>query len=149
MRQFYSNVKIVPGKTPEAAITNATANYPAAGVDVRGYEFVDVLVHVGALDSALTAQLMCNTAATGGTLDAVDVTYAKNTVGATDDGQLFLFNLEVAKLPKDHFYLTCQLKGATGNDYADVLFFLHNGKPTPVTQVSASLPAENVKTYAG
>lgn len=148
-RQFYSGVKIVPGKTPEVAVTATTANYPTAGVDVRAFKFVDVLVHVGALDSALTAQLMCNTASTGGTLDAVDATYAKNTIAANDDGQIFLFNLEVAKLPEDHGFLTCQLKGATGNDYADVMFFLHDGAPTPVTQVAATIPSSNVKTFAG
>lgn len=149
MNQFYRNVKIVPGKTPEAAVTATTANYPAAGVDVSGYKNVDVLVHVGALDTALTATLMCNTAATGGTLDAVSTVYAKNSIGATDDGQIFLFNVEVDKLPTDHHFLTCRIKSATGNDYADVLFFLHGATLLPVSQATASIPSANVKTFAG
>jgi len=150
--QFYKNVKIVRGQTlPETALTKSTANFPATTyIDVSGYEFVDVLVHLGTLANALTIMLKQNTASTGGTLDTINATSCKKVTTNTDDGQVVIFNLETQKLTANHHYLACQITGAGSTaDYADVLFMLHGARHLPVSQATATIPTDNALTFAG
>ena len=149
-RSFYRGVKIVRVKDPEDSFTNTTATYPGTTyIDVSNYKYFDVLIHAGALTNALSCSIYENTASTGGTLDAVDATYAKATLAAADDGQCLLFHVDTEHLASGHHYVAVKVNGAGAGDYGDVLFFLHGAKSMPVAQSATYIPTAHVKTLAG
>lgn len=150
--QFYKNIKVVPGKHPHDAV-GASSYFPATtAIDLLGYEYVDILVHAGDLNTKLTFTVFKNTASkytsTAG-LAAVSTTLAKNTIATSDDGKCLLFHINTANLG-NYRYLGILGKGGSGSDdYADVLFFLHGAREKPVTQATAYVPSAHAKTYAG
>jgi len=142
--------KFVPGQTsPEDALS--AANYPLSGsyIDVTGYQWVNVLVHLGAIDASdvPTFEIKCSDA-TNGTTDSIDTTYCKATCAADDDDELITFAIEVAKLPADHHFLTCAVAAVTNGTYGDIMFILGPGRHQPVTQ-GDELPDASMFEYAG
>jgi len=148
---FYKNVKMVRGNAFNTH-NDGTVYHPlTTAIDVTGYEYVDVIVHAGTLDSKLSCTLVKNTASkyTSGTVDVVNATYAKNTIATTDDNKMLTFHLQTDHLG-NHQYLGLRTKGGAGsNDYIDVLFFLHGARAKPVSQSTAAIPTAHAKTYAG
>jgi hypothetical protein len=148
---FYNDVKIVKGRAsgPEDAVTN-NLECPASGsyVDVSGYEWVNIVVELGALADAVVITPKCSDAEDG-TADDIDATNFAHTCSATaDDDQLVVFTLETAKLPEDHHFVTVKFTGISGTDYATVLYYLGGARHPPVTQ-SDSLPSAHAYEYAG
>lgn len=101
-------------------------NYPAS----TAYQYVGdcslfgFLVCAGALDSALTLQVKQDTSATE-TASIKVVTSATTIIGATGDDKWYLIQVNPSELDinNDFAYVTLAISGATGNDYAAVLFF--------------------------
>ena len=77
--------------------------FPASGsfIDVSDYERFAFVIHAGTLDSALTCTVNEATAADG-TPQAV--TGASDIVGATDDNDLFIIEVETRKLSRNDDY---------------------------------------------
>jgi len=151
MRCNFSNAfKVVAGQTsPEDALS--AADYPASGsyIDVSGYEEVNVVVHMGAINAGDTPSVEIKVAeAIAGTADVIDATYCKKEVLATDDDQFLVFHVEVAKLVDDHHFLTCQIADVTNGAYGDIVFYLCGARHQPVTQ-GTDLPSDNRFTWSG
>lgn len=132
------NSKVVLGSPkPETAMSGVAA-YPASGsyIDVSGFEYVDIIAHLGTLHASDTPTLepKCSDAADG-TLDVIDTTNLKHTCDVTnDDGDLVLWTIETRKLPLDHHFLSLATGGTlTNGSYVDVIFVLHHGAQ-PATQ---------------
>ena len=143
--------KFVAGQTsPEDAL--AAANYPASGsyIDVTGYQWVNVLIHLGAIDgSDLPSFEIKEAEATNGTADSIDTTYCKHTCAADDDDEMITFAIETAKLSEDHHFLTCTVAAVTNGSYADIVYVLGPARHQPVTQTTALLPTASIHEYAG
>jgi len=140
--------KFVPGQTsPEDALSSA--DYPASGsyIDVTGYQWANVVIHLGALADAITFEIK-EAEATNGTADSIDTTYCKHTCAANDDDEMITFAIETAKLSADHHFLTCTVAEVSGSNYADIMFVLGPARHQPVTQ-SDSLPSASQHEHAG
>lgn len=147
---FQHNYKFVAGQTsPEDILT--TANYPVSGsyIDVTGYEWVEVIIHLGAIDSGDTPTFEIKQAeAADGTLDTLDATYCKKVCAHTDDDQVISMFIATENLALDHHFLSCVVTLATAS-YADILFLLGGPRHMPVTQTTALCPSDNQFIKAG
>jgi hypothetical protein len=151
IRRFYNQYKVVNGRVsgPEDALTTNLYT-PASGsfVDVSGYEFVNIVVHLGAVADDFIITPYCSDAANG-TADVIDATnFAHTIANATDDDKFVLFCIEVAALPTDHHFLTVKHTSISGTNYADVVYFLGGARDEPVTQGS-DVPSDHTYFYGG
>ena len=148
---FADKIVIVKGRAsgPEDALSNSLA-CPASGsfVDVSGYEWVQILVELGAVAEDFVITPKCSDSASG-TADDIDATnFAHTIANASDDDQFVLFTLETAALPVDHHFLTVVFSSISGTDYGTVIYFLGGARHEPVTQTD-SLPAAHRYFYGG
>jgi len=149
---FAKDYKFVLGQSlPETALANNT-DYPASGsyIDVSGYEWVNVIIHLGTLANTPAFTMKQTDGTAGSTLDTISTTACVKTVAATDDGQVINFYIQTCKLAADHHFLTCRVTGAGSTaDYADILYLLGGARHQPVTQTSTVLPSGNTFSFAG
>jgi len=142
---FVKNVKVMAGQaSPEDALS--AADYPASGsyVDVSGYQYVNIVVHLGAVHASDTPIFEVKEAdAADGTADSIDTTNCKKTCLGTDDDQVIVFFINVDALSEDHHWLTVTVSGVTNGSYGEILYFLCGPKKAPVTQDSTLLPSDN------
>ena len=147
---FSKDMKLVAGQTsPEDSLS--TAEYPASGsfIDTRGYEWVNVIVHLGAIDSGDTPIFKLQQSdSVSGTMDTIDTTNCTKTCAHTDDDQALMFYLETATLADDHYYITMDVSGVA-TSYADILFVLGGARHKPVTQSTTLVPTDNQLIRAG
>ena len=147
---FSKDVKLMAGQTsPEDALS--TAEYPASGsfIDVTGYEWVNVVVHLGAIDSGDTPVFeLQQSDSVSGTMDTIDTVYCKKTCAHTDDDQALMFYLETSQLDTDHHFITMDVSGVA-TTYGDILFFLGGARDRPVTQSTTMVPTDNQFIKAG
>lgn len=116
------------------AIADGKFPASAAFIDVSDYERFAFLVKAGALNSALTCKVQQATAANG---TPKDVTGATVTVGATDDNDTYLIEVETRRLDiaNDYRFVTLDVAGqADSDDYLAILFLGLNPGVAPVTQ---------------
>ena len=141
MRQeFNLATKIVVGQTsPEDALT--TAHYPASGsyIDVSGFEWVNVVVHMGAMGGTPKFLLKQTDGVSGSTLDTIDTVNGVHTAATSDDDEIILFHLETAKLAVDHHFITLSIASGISSDSGDILFYLGGARHEPVTQNTTDL----------
>ncbi len=142
---FSKDFKVAKGNAkPDTALVNSTY-YPASAafIDVSGYEWVNVIVHLGTIADAISFTLKQAEAANG-TPDTIDTANCVKTLGTTDDGQVLSFFLETAQLAADHHFITCLVGSVSGNNYASILYYLGGARHQPVTQASAVMPSDNI-----
>ena len=148
---FQHNYKFVAGQTsPEDLLT--AKDYPASGsyIDVTGYEWVEVIIHQGAIHDSDTPTFEVKQAeAVAGTLDTLDATYCKKVSAHSDDDQIISMFITVESLALDHHFLSCVVSGVDNASYADILFLLGGARHVPVTQTTALLPSDNQFIRAG
>jgi hypothetical protein len=153
VRSFANAYKIIPGVTLcETALSGVTA-IPASGyyVDVSGYEYCHIIMHLGTLHASDTPVFTpkCSDSVSG-TADVIDATSGiVHTCNVTaDDGQMVVWSIETAHLPTDHHFLLLAVSGTVSNgSYADPIFLLE-GRHIPVTQ-DAVTPAAHVYEWVG
>ena len=145
---FHNKFKVVAGQTsPEDAL--AAGKYPASAsfVDIRGYDRVHLLIHLGAIAGSDAPVFTVQSAdAANGTPADVDTTNLRFTGTDADDDEFVTMTLDTAVLTDTHGWLTCDVSGTLVGSYADIVWLLE-GRDKPVTQ-PATLPAANqlVKT---
>ncbi len=140
MRQeFNLATKIAVGQTsPEDVITDTA--YPASGsyIDVSGFEWVNVVIHFGAM-TGTPKYVLKQADSVSGTLDDIDTVNGVHTAAASDNDEIVLFHLETAKLSADHHFIAIDVETGSGTDYADILFYLGGARHEPVTQNTTDL----------
>jgi len=144
-RILANNMLVMRGPTKcETALSGVSA-LPASGsfIDVSGYEYVHVIVHLGTIHASDTPTfaLKCAEAANG-TLDVIDSSLAI-TPAVDDDGEFLHWTLKVDTLPADHHFVALAVSGTlTNGSYADVIFLLDGARHKPVTQTQVSSGAQ-------
>jgi hypothetical protein len=137
IKTFSEDVYVLGCNTHTTAI--ADGKFPASGsfIDVSDFERFVFVVDAGSLDSALTLQVEEATAADG---TPTDITGATATVGATDDGETFIIEVETRRMTlTGKRYVTLDVTGAAGgNDYLSIMFYGLNKGSLPVTQPSGT-----------
>jgi len=148
---FSKDVKLMAGQTsPEDAL--ATAEYPASAsfIDVTGFEWVNVVVHLGAINASDTPTFKLQQSdSVSGTMDTIDAVYCRKVAAHTDDDQALMFYLETSQLDTDHHFITMDVSGVANATYGDILFFLGGARDKPVTQATALVPTDNQFIKAG
>jgi hypothetical protein len=113
----------------------AVALYPLAGsyIDVSKYERFGFLIGAGALDSELTFQVQQAKTING---VAKDIVGAVAVVAANGDDHWSMIEVQTdhLDLTDTYKYVTLNVTGSTGNDYADIWFIGFNPQSMPVTQ---------------
>ena len=131
---FGEQVQIVAANNFNTAIVDGKFPASTAFRDVSDMERFAFLIKAGTLDSALTCKVQQADAADG---TPKDVTGATVTVGALDDNDTYLIEVETRRLDitnKYHF-VTLDVAGAAGsNDYLAIIFLGLNAGKAPVTQ---------------
>jgi hypothetical protein len=129
---FHEENKVV-ALSGEVALVDGKFPASAAFLDVSDFQRVVFLVFLGALDSIITFAVQ-QAAAINGTPKAV--TDATVVIAATDDAKWLSIEVEVRKLDinNGYHYVTLDVSGATGNDYAAIFAFLRGPGYQPVTQ---------------
>ena len=96
------DVKFLNVTPPAAIIDNASA--PTASIDSKGYDYLTVVVQLGALDVAMTALKLQTSDADSGYADLAGAVYGTSTniAGstsalpvATDDNKFFVFEVDL------------------------------------------------------
>ena len=112
----------------------ADGDFPASAsyIDVSGFERFAFLIKAGTLNSALTCKVQQATAIDG---TPSDVTSATVAVGATDDNEVFIIEVETRKLLAAGQFVTLDVAGAAGSDdFLSITFLGINPASAPVTQ---------------
>jgi len=128
---LHENMYIL-GVNPPAA-TDAASFPPSGGyINVTGYNKFAFLVHMGSFDTSGDFRVR-SAASTAGTL--VTVTGAEKTdlVHTTDDNYWFSLEVEAAKLPTTHRYVTLVCATFSSSDYWGAFFLgweARHGTPT-------------------
>jgi hypothetical protein len=137
IKTFSEDVYVLGCNTHTTAIVDG--KFPASGsfIDVSDFERFVFVVDAGSLDSALTLQVEEATDADG---TPTDISGATATVGATDDGETFIIEVETRKMTlTGKRYVTLDVTGAAGsNDYLSIMFYGINPGSKPVTQPSGT-----------
>lgn len=144
-RILANNMLVMRGPTNCETALSGVAALPASGsfIDVSGYEYVHVIVHLGTIHGSDTPvfTLKCSDAANG-TLDVIDSSLAI-TPAVNDDGEFLHWTLKVDTLPADHRFVALAVSGTlTNGSYADVIFLLDGARHAPVTQTQVSSGAQ-------
>jgi len=143
--------KFVAGQTsPEDALS--AGNYPASSayVDVSGYEWVDIVIHMGAIHASDTPKFTVKqTDSVSGTLDTIDTANCVHTCAADDDDEIVTFHIETAKLAADHHFLSVVAASVANGSYGDIMYYLGGARQQPVTQTTALLPSASINRHAG
>lgn len=135
---FSEQVYVKACNTPSTAIVDG--KFPASGsfIDVSDYERFAFLIIAGGSDTALTCQVEEADAVNG---TPTDITGAVQTVGATDDGEPFLIEVETRKMTlTGKRYVTLDVTGQAGsNDTLAIIFLGINPGAAPVTQTNTAV----------
>lgn len=143
--------KVVKGNALAETALSA-ADYPASGsyIDVSGFEWVNVMIHLGTIHSSDTPNFELKAAeAANGTLDQISATYCAHHCANDDDGEFVHFALEVATLPVDHHFVSVVVTDVANGSYGDIVFYLCGARTLPVTQTSTVLPTASTHEWAG
>jgi hypothetical protein len=146
---FADQYKFAVGNA-DSHTTVTVTSFPASGsfIDVSGYERVHAVCKVATIHASDTPVITIKCSdANNGTLDVIDATLAQSILAA-NNGQMYLWTIEVAKLPVDHHFLAFAVSGTVSNGtYVDMHMWLE-GPEVPVTQ-PAELPAANSVKWVG
>ena len=146
---FSKDCLFVAGQTsPEDALGDN--DYPTTYIDVSAYEWVNVIIHMGAIHDSDTPKFdvkECD--GTTGTLDVIDATNCSHTCAADDDDEMVTFYLETANLSDDHHFISTVCTLSTNGSYASIVYVLGGARHKPVTQTTALLPTASQHIFAG
>lgn len=131
-------------KVLNVEVALAAAKYPTSTnfIDVSAFKKFAFLICVGALNSAVTVKVQEATAADG---TPADITGATVVIGATDDNETFLIEVDASKLTINSSYrfVTLDVAGpAAADDFAAIIFLGWGAGVQPVTQ-PAAFPSGN------
>lgn len=149
MHEFAKNTKIESLNAFGTAMV--VAKYPLSGsfIPLEPYPWHVFVVTVGTLDSALTLQLQQDTSATQ-TASIKNVTGAVLSIGATDDADVFVLEIEAMSIIDltGFTHITLDVTGPAGaNDFLSIVHYGCHAKIKPVTQPATTLG--NIVVVAG
>ncbi len=127
--------------TPPAAIVD-NASYATTEIDTKGFNYLTILVALGATDVALAAMKLTESDEAGsGHADISGATFAGSLPGATDDNKVYAFHVDLLGRKR---YIDLVLTGGDGTTgaYATVMAVLSRGERTPRTATERGLAAE-------
>lgn len=126
--------------TPPAAIVD-NASYTTASIDTQGFDYLQVVVYLGATDIAMTALKLQESDTDGSYADVTGLVFgtSANTGGststlpsATDDNKFFVFDVDL-RGRKRYFDLVATAGDGSTGTYLTAFAILSRAKDVPVT----------------
>ena len=134
------NTKLVSITPPAAIVDNAS--YTTASIDTQGWDYMQVVVYLGATDIAMTALKLQESDTDGGSYaDVTGLVFgtSSNIAGststlpsATDDNKFFVFDVDL-RGRKRYFDLVATAGDGTAGTFLTAFAILSRGKDQPVT----------------
>ena len=134
------NTKLVSITPPAAIVDNAS--YTTASIDTQGFDYMQVVVYLGATDIAMTALKLQESDTDGGSYaDVTGLVFgtSSNIAGststlpsATDDNKFFVFDVDL-RGRKRYFDLVATAGDGTAGTFLTAFAILSRGKDQPVT----------------
>lgn len=145
-----NNAKFLPVIAPAAIVDNAS--WTTNEIDTLGYDYLTVVVHVGATDIAMAALKLqsSNTSGSGfADVDGLDVDGDTDAFGATaalpsgtDDNSLIVFQVDLKVGNKRYWDLVATAGDGSTGTFASAIAILTEGEVAPTT--AATMGAETV-----
>lgn len=134
------NTKLVSITPPATIVDNAS--YTTASIDTQGWDYMQVVVYLGATDIAMTALKLQESDTDGGSYaDVTGLVFgtSSNIAGststlpsATDDNKFFVFDVDL-RGRKRYFDLVATAGDGTAGTFLTAFAILSRGKDQPVT----------------
>ena len=133
------NTKLVSITPPAAIVDNAS--YTTASIDTQGWDYMQVVVYLGATDIAMTALKLQESDTDGSYGDVTGLVFgtSSNIAGststlpsATDDNKFFVFDVDL-RGRKRYFDLVATAGDGTAGTFLTAFAILSGGKDQPVT----------------
>ena len=133
------NTKFVSITPPAAIVDNAS--YTTASIDTQGWDYLQVVVYLGATDIAMTALKLQESDTDGSYGDVTGLVFgtSSNIAGststlpsATDDNKFFVFDVDL-RGRKRYFDLVATAGDGTAGTFLTAFAILSRGKEQPVT----------------
>ena len=134
------NTKLVSITPPAAIVDNAS--YTTSSIDTQGFDYMQVVVYLGATDIAMTALKLQESDTDGGSYaDVTGLVFgtSSNIAGststlpsATDDNKFFVFDVDL-RGRKRYFDLVATAGDGTAGTFLTAFAILSRGKEQPVT----------------
>ena len=133
------NTKLVSITPPAAIVDNAS--YTTASIDTQGWDYLQVVVYLGATDIAMTALKLQESDTDGSYADVTGLVFgtSSNIAGststlpsATDDNKFFVFDVDL-RGRKRYFDLVATAGDGTAGTFLTAFAILSRGKEQPVT----------------
>ena len=133
------NTKLVSITPPAAIVDNAS--YTTASIDTQGFDYMQVVVYLGATDIAMTALKLQESDTDGSYADVTGLVFgtSSNIAGststlpsATDDNKFFVFDVDL-RGRKRYFDLVATAGDGTAGTFLTAFAILSRGKDQPVT----------------
>jgi len=133
------NTKLVSITPPAAIVDNAS--YTTASIDTQGWDYLQVVVYLGATDIAMTALKLQESDTDGSYGDVTGLVFgtSSNIAGststlpsATDDNKFFVFDVDL-RGRKRYFDLVATAGDGTAGTFLTAFAILSRGKDQPVT----------------
>lgn len=133
------NTKLVSITPPAAIVDNAS--YTTASIDTQGWDYLQVVVYLGATDIAMTALKLQESDTDGSYADVTGLVFgtSSNIAGststlpsATDDNKFFVFDVDL-RGRKRYFDLVATAGDGTAGTFLTAFAILSRGKDQPQT----------------
>jgi hypothetical protein len=133
------NTKLVSITPPAAIVDNAS--YTTGSIDTQGWDYLQVVVYLGATDIAMTALKLQESDTDGSYGDVTGLVFgtSSNIAGststlpsATDDNKFFVFDVDL-RGRKRYFDLVATAGDGTAGTFLTAFAILSRGKDQPVT----------------
>ena len=133
------NTKLVSITPPGLIVDNAS--YTTSSIDTQGWDYLQVVVYLGATDIAMTALKLQESDTDGSYGDVTGLVFgtSSNIAGststlpsATDDNKFFVFDVDL-RGRKRYFDLVATAGDGTAGTFLTAFAILSRGKEQPVT----------------
>ena len=133
------NTKLVSITPPGLIVDNAS--YTTSSIDTQGWDYLQVVVYLGATDIAMTALKLQESDTDGSYGDVTGLVFgtSSNIAGststlpsATDDNKFFVFDVDL-RGRKRYFDLVATAGDGSAGTYLTAFAILSRGKDQPVT----------------
>lgn len=133
------NTKLVSITPPAAIVDNAS--YTTSSIDTQGWDYMQVVVYLGATDIAMTALKLQESDTDGSYADVTGLVFgtSSNIAGststlpsATDDNKFFVFDVDL-RGRRRYFDLVATAGDGTAGTFLTAFAILSRGKDQPIT----------------
>lgn len=129
VKSIFKDCKMVPAADYASGTTDVKG--PTAGVDTKGFDTIEFVLHVAAVATGATTSVKLQHSDDTTDGNFADIAGTSQTIADDDDNQLFVLSLEKPVKRYVRLYIDKDATNAVG---ASAVAYLSNAETKPVTQ---------------